>query len=168
MGHLPPPHLRDPGDAWVYGPNGEKVWGTFGAAGVLVWEPSSDSVLLQLRALWSHHGGTWGIPGGAIRMGESPVEGAYREAHEEAGVPYGGVIAAGEFVIDLGFWKYTTVIVRAVEPFDPQDNDGESIELRWVPVDDVAAMDLHPRFGASWPDLLQLVRAVRDDFHRQT
>jgi ADP-ribose pyrophosphatase YjhB (NUDIX family) len=37
----------------------------FGAAGVLVWNRTTDSVLLQLRAEWSHHGGTWGIPGGA-------------------------------------------------------------------------------------------------------
>ena len=33
---LPPDGVRDPGDAWVYGPEGEKFWGRYGAAGLLV------------------------------------------------------------------------------------------------------------------------------------
>ncbi len=167
MGHLPPPHLRDPGDAWVYGPNGEKVWGRFGAAGVLVWYPETDSVLLQLRALWSHHGGTWGIPGGAIRLNETFEEGAFREAHEEAGVPLDAIERAGEFVIDLGFWKYSTVIGRATRYFEPFDNDGESIELRWVPIDEVQNLELHPRFGESWPEVRSLLDGIRDEFARR-
>ena len=31
--------------------------------------------------------------------------------------------------------------------------DVESIELRWVPVDEVAALPLHPGFAESWPAL---------------
>ena len=82
---LPPGAVRDPGDAWVYGPEGEKFWGRFGAAGLLVVH--DGSVLLQLRVGWSHFGGTWGLPGGALKEGEAADAGALREAHEEAGVP---------------------------------------------------------------------------------
>jgi len=156
---LPPPHLRDPGDQWVYGPNGEKVWGAFGAAGVLVWNRDTDCVLLQLRAEWSHHGGTWGIPGGAMRKGESAREGALREAHEEAGVPEELLEAIDEFIIDLGFWSYTTVIARTTEHFEPVENDQESIELQWVSRTAVEELDLHPRFGQNWPHLRDLLAA---------
>ena len=82
---LPPEHLRDPGDAWVEGPNGSRYWGRFGAAGLLVVD-RERGVLLQHRAGWSHFGGTWGLPGGARKLGESAVDGALREAGEEAGV----------------------------------------------------------------------------------
>jgi 8-oxo-dGTP pyrophosphatase MutT (NUDIX family) len=97
---LPPAHLRDPGDAWVYTASGTKYWGAFGAAGVLVWH-RQHGVLLQHRAAWSHNGGTWGIPGGARRQGESAVEGALREAHEEAGVPADGVTVITELVVTM-------------------------------------------------------------------
>jgi len=156
---LPPPHLRDPGDQWIYGPNGEKVWGAFGAAGVLVWNRDTDCVLLQLRAEWSHHGGTWGIPGGAMRKGESARDGALREAHEEAGVPEELLEAIDEFIIDLGFWSYTTVIARTTEHFEPVENDQESIELQWVSRTAVEELELHPRFGQNWPHLRDLLAA---------
>ena len=157
MNFLPPPHLRDPGDQWIYGPNGEKVWGAFGAAGVLVWNRDTDCVLLQLRAEWSHHGGTWGIPGGAMRKGESARDGALREAHEEAGVPEELLEAIDEFIIDLGFWSYTTVIARTTEHFEPVENDQESIELQWVSRTAVEELELHPRFGQNWPHLRDLL-----------
>ena len=157
MNFLPPPHLRDPGDQWVYGPNGEKVWGAFGAAGVLVWNRDTDCVLLQLRAEWSHHGGTWGIPGGAMRKGESAREGALREAHEEAGVPEELLEAIDEFIIDLGFWSYTTVVARTTEHFEPVENDQESIDLQWVKRTAVEELELHPRFGQNWPHLRDLL-----------
>ena len=109
---LPPPHLRDPGDAWVEGPNGKKYWGTFGAAGLLLLHPPSG-VLLQLRAEWSHQGGTWGIPGGALKKGEDAVTAAIRESQEEAGIPNGAARVIDHSVFDLGFWSYTTVLAIA-------------------------------------------------------
>ncbi|GAB2817812.1 NUDIX domain-containing protein [Alpinimonas psychrophila] len=149
---LPPAHLRDPGDAWVESPEGTKYWGRFGAAGLLVWHPSAG-ILLQHRAQWSHNGGTWALPGGARRLGESALEGALREAEEEAGVPAELVEVLFESVVDLGFWSYTTVVVRALEVFEPVIGDTESIALEWVAVEDVANYDLHPGFAASWPGL---------------
>ena len=149
---LPPAHLRDPGDAWVVSPEGVQYWGRFGAAGLLVWHPTAG-ILLQHRALWSHNGGTWALPGGARRLGESALEGALREAKEEAGVPAELVDVLFESVVDLGFWSYTTVVVHAREVFEPIMGDAESIALAWVPVDAVTSYDLHPGFARSWPEL---------------
>ena len=161
MTFLPPPHARDFGDNWVHGPNGERVWGMFGAAGVLVWNRATDCVLLQLRAEWSHHGGTWGIPGGALKFGEDAVAGAMREAHEEAGVPEELLIALDTYVIDLGFWAYTTVIVETRELFEPAYNDAESTDLQWIGRDQVESFELHPRFGKSWSLLNDMLATYR-------
>jgi 8-oxo-dGTP pyrophosphatase MutT (NUDIX family) len=154
---LPPYVVRDAGDAWVFGPDGQKFWGRFGAAGLLVWHETLG-ILLQHRVGWSHFGGTWGIPGGAINQGESAQDAALREAYEEAGVPAELMTVIFTSVLDLDFWSYTTVVAQATESFEPVMGDEESQELRWVPVDAVELLPLHPGFAASWPTLrVQLV-----------
>ena len=151
-----PPELpRRPhelGDEWVFGPDGQRFWGRFGAAGLLAWHPDLG-ILLQLRASWSHFGGTWGLPGGARKQHESAVDGAMREAFEEATVPVESMRVLDESVVDLGFWSYTTVIAEATEQFEPIIADAESAALRWVPVDEVDALPLHPGFATAWPGL---------------
>jgi 8-oxo-dGTP pyrophosphatase MutT (NUDIX family) len=143
---------RDSGDAWVHAPDGRKYWGRFGAAGLLVHHRRLG-VLLQHRAVWSHFGDTWGLPGGARHANESAVEAALREAREEAGVPAHLVQLKFTSLFDLGFWSYTTVVVEATQEFDPVISDQESIALSWVPVDSVTTLALHPGFAASWPAL---------------
>ncbi|WP_367117106.1 NUDIX domain-containing protein [uncultured Demequina sp.] len=114
-------------------------------------------VLLQHRALWSHHGGTWGIPGGALHEGESAIDGAFREAAEEASVPSGAIRAVATVVDDRSVWRYTTVIARAAQSFTPAPADAESLELRWVPVEKVGELPLHPAFHAAWPQLVTML-----------
>jgi 8-oxo-dGTP diphosphatase len=152
-GQAPPVRTgpRDPGDAWVEGAQG-RFWGRFGAAGVLAYDPDKG-VLLQHRAAWSHNGGTWGLPGGALHQGEDAVAGALREAHEEAAVPAKDVSILFTSVLDVGYWSYTTVVLLVRKPFDPVISDPESIELRWVPLSEVESNELHPGFGAVWPEL---------------
>lgn len=142
---------RGPEDAWVDGPGG-RFWGTFGAAGLLLAHPALGT-LLQLRAEWSHFGGTWGLPGGARKEGESPEAAAIREADEEAGVPPQLVAVLGTSVRDLGYWSYTTVLARATDAFEPVVGDAESAALRWVPFDEVGGLALHPGFASTWPEL---------------
>lgn len=151
-------HSRSSGDAWVTAPDGARFWGRFGAAGLLVLDPNG-AILLQHRVAWSHHGGTWGIPGGARHEGESAASAALREAHEEAGVPRAFVEIFDEHLLDLGFWSYTTVLARSNRSFEPVISDPESIDLQWTPIDDVTDRMLHPGFAAAWPAL----RAKFDD-----
>lgn len=143
---------RDPGDAWVVAETGERYWGRFGAAGLLAVDPARG-ILLQHRVAWSHFGGTWGLPGGALHEGEAAIVGAIREAQEEAGVPDGAVRPRFTSVLDLGIWSYTTVVADVRTPFDPVISDPESVALSWVPVDEVDGLPLHPGFGAAWPTL---------------
>lgn len=147
---------RDPGDAWVVAPDGTQYWGRFGAAGLLAVDPQRG-VLLQHRVSWSHHGDTWGLPGGARHAGESARAGALRESAEEAGVPEAAVRPRLLSVFDADVWTYSTVVADVVQPFEPVISDPESRELAWVPVDDVEAYPLHPGFAASWSALRELL-----------
>lgn len=143
---------RDPGDAWVVAPTGERYWGRFGAAGLLALDPR-HGVLLQHRVSWSHFGDTWALPGGARHEGESACDAALREAAEEAGVPDGSVRPRFLSVLDLGYWSYATLVGDVVVPFEPTISDPESRELAWVPVGEVESRPLHPGFASSWRGL---------------
>ncbi|MGW8483349.1 NUDIX domain-containing protein [Microbacterium sp. NPDC055903] len=147
---------RNPGDAWVVADSGERYWGRFGAAGLLAVD-AARGILLQHRVSWSHFGGTWGLPGGALHEGETAVSGAFREAAEEAGIPDGAVRARFTSVLDLSIWSYTTVVADVVHGFEPVISDPESVALEWVPVDEVAERPLHPGFGDAWPILRDLL-----------
>lgn len=145
---------RGDGDGWTHCAQGHRHWGRYGAAGLLLWH--GDAVLLQHRALWSHHGGTWGLPGGARHRAETAAQAAHREAAEEAGLVAGSYSITGEFVDDHGGWAYTTVVGRAAHPWEYGPLTGETIEMRWVPVGRLHELPLHPGFAASW----DAVRAI--------
>ncbi len=147
---------RDPGDVWVIVDDSTRYWGRFGAAGLLAFDPERG-VLLQHRVAWSHHGDTWGLPGGARHAGESAVDGALRESAEEAGVPAEAVRPRLISLFDAQVWTYSTVVADVVTPFEPVISDPESRELAWVPVDAVESYPLHPGFAASWPQLRELL-----------
>lgn len=113
---------------------------------------------MQHRAGWSHHGGTWGLPGGACDSHETPVEAALREAREETGVAADQlrVFATVAMARAAGAeWTYTTVVADA-ERLLPVRPNAESREVRWVGEVDVATLPLHPGFAASWPALRTL------------
>ena len=93
--------MRGDGDGWVLSDTGGMFWGRHGAAGLLLRAPLADgsrAVLLQHRAVWSHQGGTWGLPGGARDSHESAEEAAVREAHEEAGLAAEHVVVRATMV----------------------------------------------------------------------
>ncbi|CAB4721786.1 MAG: NUDIX domain-containing protein [Actinobacteria bacterium] len=135
--------------SWATCTSGHHHWGPRGAAGLLVAD--AGRVLLQLRAKWAHQGGTWSIPGGAIERAESAVEAALREAQEELGIDRASVDVRGSYVATCGGWVYETVLAVASAPMrvrDASESDGH----RWVPLEEVAAMRLHPSFRSAWED----------------
>jgi 8-oxo-dGTP pyrophosphatase MutT (NUDIX family) len=115
-----------------------------------------DEVLLQHRALWSHHGGTWGLLGGARNRGETAEQAAQREAAEEAGLASDAYTVTGCYVDDHGGWSYTTVVAHAREAVALTAQTGETIEMRWVSADRLRELPLHPGFDATW----DTVRAI--------
>ncbi len=90
-------------------------------------------------------------------MGESALDGALREAAEEAAVPREALVLKGTYLLDLQHWTYTTVVAEVVTPFEPRIEDEESLALRWVEVGEVADRELHPGFASAWGTLRRLL-----------
>jgi len=155
----------------VVSADGSAYWGRHGAAGLLLRAPRPDgilAVLLQHRALWSHQGGTWGLPGGARDSHETAEQAAMREAHEEAGLAADRLVVRTTLVTaEVVGWSYTTVIADADQLLDTVPNR-ESAELRWVAEEDVAALPLHPGFAASWARLREVAAGIPPLLNRRS
>lgn len=149
--------MRGDGNGWSIGLVG-RHWGRFGAAGLLLRAPldggSRPAVLMQHRAVWSHQGDTWGLPGGARDSHETTVDAALREAAEEANLDPVLLAVRAERVtaISDSGWTYTTVVADAGSLLRTRRNR-ESEELRWVPEEEVHRLPLHPAFAEAWPTL---------------
>ncbi len=158
------------GNGWVACRCGRRHWGLHGAAGLLVHRHGPmrttgavghGEVLLQLRAPWVHQGGTWAAPGGAIDSHETPVQAALREAEEEAGVVAEQVRVHDVLVsADHQDWRYHLVLASAVGAVQAFTANAETSTMRWVPVEQVTELGLHPGFAASWPLVLTAVQRL--------
>ncbi len=144
--------VEQDGNGWVECALGHRHWGRHGAAGLLlhaVDDVGVARVLLQHRADWSHHGGTWGLPGGARDSHEDVVTAALREAAEETALDLAQLRTRHTFVDDHGGWSYTTVYADTPAPL-PTELNRESEALDWVPLDEVLERPLHPGFAHTW------------------
>lgn len=136
------------GDGFIVLADGSARWGKFGAAGVLV--RCGDRVFVAQRSLHCHNGGTWAIPGGALDLDESPLEGALREFAEEIGHELAGFEVAEIHEDDHGGWSYWTIVVDLPEPFDPPPVlQWETAAVAWVTPRELATMELHAAFEAT-------------------
>jgi 8-oxo-dGTP diphosphatase len=153
------------GDGFVELPDGTRRWGLFGAAGLLLrYRPAEgDEVFFLARRSEKVFGGAgqWGLPGGARDAGESPLDAAVREFHEEIGRHPGDLVVLGEYIDEHHTWSYVTVVAHTDEWFDPPAEPGwETAETGWFTRDelDVLTRDpgLHPGLHAALPALLAL------------
>lgn len=147
-----------PGDGWLHCSCGRRHWGLCGAAGLFLVrlraeEDTPVDVLLQHRAIWSDQGGTWGIPGGAIAVGETARQGALREAREEAGIDPDDIDVVATMRLDHRDWAYTTLlaVTKPGHAIAPVVTDRESIAVEWVSLDKVAQLPLLRAFGQQLP-----------------
>jgi 8-oxo-dGTP diphosphatase len=154
---------RSDGNGWVRCRCGQRHWGLHEAAGLVLLRRRGDvvHVLLQLRSWWTHLGGTWGVPGGARDSHEDVATAALREAQEEVGIDPGHVEVVGTAVgSDHVDWRYVYVIAWADDAVRAHVRSDESDEVRWVPLDEVGALPLHPGLAAAWPHLRARLAAV--------
>jgi 8-oxo-dGTP pyrophosphatase MutT (NUDIX family)/GNAT superfamily N-acetyltransferase len=118
-------------------------WGKEGAGLLLT---TGEKVLLLKRSSQVDQPGTWGIPGGAMDDGESPMQAAKRETVEETGrVPSLRVV--GKTVFSKGGFKYTTFICRVSKEYTPS-LDWENSDWAWVSREELRSYRLH--FGVRY------------------
>jgi 8-oxo-dGTP pyrophosphatase MutT (NUDIX family) len=144
--------------------DGRPRWGLYGAAGVLVRHLDGVAgepwYFLARRSEHTHRGGTWAIPGGALDLGEKPLDAALREFSEEIGVRLDefGYEVADVHQDDHGGWSYWTVIVDVAERFpSPTTLNWETSEATWVRASELQTLELFDAFKATLEHLGLLV-----------
>lgn len=142
--------VRVSGDGWVTVADGSQRWGRFGAAGVLARHLGDDGepwYFLARRSHFCHRGGTWAIPGGAVNLGETPLEAAVREFTEEIGPYLRDFEVAEVHEDDHGGWCYWTHVVDVPDRFPPPEElHWETAEARWVRAGDIPGLELFDAF----------------------
>jgi 8-oxo-dGTP pyrophosphatase MutT (NUDIX family)/2'-5' RNA ligase len=154
-------------DRWITTDDGEAVWGARGASGVLAYiEVGGERrYFLHERASWVDHGGTWGIPGGAVQDGLDPVASALVEFGEETGIP-ASILSVEQALVTAqkGDWTYTTVIARSSEAFI-SDGSHEANGGGWYTWDEMKTLNLHPDFARSIGSLSRVARLESKMYH---
>jgi 8-oxo-dGTP diphosphatase len=128
------------GEGYLFTPEGRRIWGLYGAAGVLFrteLEDGQKAFLIGRRAHYiSGGGGKWAFPGGARDKNEADSVAAMREFSEEIGVLPLGAKVAGTIRNDVipNEWSYATVVMDVPSAFAvPKDGgDGENVGTAWV------------------------------------
>jgi 8-oxo-dGTP diphosphatase len=133
-------------DVWKICEMGHIHWGNQGAAGFLFRHAGvqgEPSFLLQQRSTTVDYPSTWGIPGGAIRDGESPEAAAKREFQEEIG-PLPSYRITGINVQDCGGkWQFHMILADVDEEFLAFCGK-ETAATGWFTQNDMTNLQLHP------------------------
>ncbi|MBO0877197.1 MAG: NUDIX domain-containing protein, partial [Pseudonocardia sp.] len=132
---------------------GQRHFGTYGAAGMLLTHVDADGVrwvLMQQRSSALADAGAWALPGGAILQRETARHTAMRAAWQQAGIDQSAYVVRGSYVDDHGPWAYTTIWAETDRRL-ATTSGRRSAELRWVRLDRLHELPLLPGFGASWP-----------------
>jgi 8-oxo-dGTP diphosphatase len=87
--------------------------------------------------------GRWSVPGGRVEPGETLGEGVVRELREETGLEglCGALLGWVERIDDDHHFVILDFVVEVLESHEPTAGD-DAAEARWVPLADVAELDL--------------------------
>lgn len=121
----------------------------------------SGRVLLQRRG---EAGGPWGLPGGALELGETLEAAAVRETREETGLEVRTEELLGVYTGPLHTYangdvvQAVVVVLTATQIGGQLSADGsETVDLRWFEIDDLPT----PIFGPHEPMLDDLRQGRR-------
>ncbi len=118
-----------------------------GVAGVVI----KDGCVLMIRRGREPGRGRWSIPGGRLHLGERVCDGVEREVFEECSVRVrpGDVLSVADLILrdDDGRVRYHYVLVDLAAEYlsgEPHPSS-DALAARWVPFDDLPALEMADR-----------------------
>lgn len=102
---------------------------------------------LEICLITSIKKGRWGLPKGIIDPGETYVETALKEAHEEAGL-HGQILREPVGTYQYAKWGTTlhvTVVLMDVSRCDDQWDESELRQRRWVAAEEACRLVSRPQ-----------------------
>jgi len=102
-----------------------------------------DGRLLLVRRRNEPGLGSWSVPGGRVEAGETVQEAVVRELEEETGIEgvVTGLVGVAERIGDDHHFVILDYAVEVLAPAPPSAGS-DAAEARWVPLADVAELDL--------------------------
>lgn len=110
------------------------------------------------------YGSTWSIPGGRVEPGETLVNAAIREVHEETGVPIrvDGILRVEHSPKEANVRMRVLFTGTAIDDTEPKTtDDDESLGAAWLTLEEIRGKKLR---GAELRALLESVEAGRQVF----
>ena len=107
------------------------------------WSDQAALLLTRRAATLRHHPGQWAFPGGRVEAGESLVEAALREMHEEVGVAVSATSVLGcldDFVTRSGF-AMTPVVVWGGSGLTTRSDLAEVASVHRIPLSEFCRND---------------------------
>jgi 8-oxo-dGTP pyrophosphatase MutT (NUDIX family) len=134
------------------GHGGEPVKGKRASA---ILFTDGKAMLLLKRSEEGDHGGTWALPGGKHKDGETDIGTAMRETKEETGLDSIPGQRFDSAESPNGRQKFTVYFYHS-EPFGINLSK-EHTDWDWIPFDKLSQVDLHPKFKEQLPRYLKII-----------
>lgn len=142
------------GDGWLTTPGGKRVWGKYGAAGLLLQhvdpQTGEKRYLMVQRGPGISDPGKWQFPGGAIDSKETFHQGGTREVIEELGFDADALKTAqvhGEHHSSIpgSTWKYVSIAAQVDKMLKPDLSTHharmETADAKWMTEAEIKALD---------------------------
>lgn len=113
------------------------------AAGILFTD--GNCVLLLKRSDDSSSAGTWCLPGGGSKKGETKIGTAIRETKEETGIDNIPGRRFDTITSKDGLKTFTTFLYRVDDQFEVEDLSDEHTDWKWIDLKDMKSTNLHPK-----------------------
>lgn len=124
-------------------------------AGATILVIRNDKILLNLRSDTN----TWGMPGGALELGETLEQAAQRELLEETALSAESfkllnVFSGNDFYFEYpnGDRLYSVIVLFKAEKVSGElsINDGESLKLAWFGLDELPVLESRAAAIINW------------------